>query len=260
MAHFTTTDGISLHYRFDGAENKPLLVLSNSLGTDLSMWDQQVAALVPHYRLLRYDKRGHGASSAPTADHSLARLGRDVLELLDHTGAAKALFCGLSIGGQTGMWLGINAPQRFTKIVLCNTAAKIGTPEMWNARIDTVLKNGPSAITEGVMARWFTPAFGAAQPENLARFIAMFRRNSAAGYAAACEAVRDADLRADLAKIPVPVLVIAGTEDLATPASDGKAAAEAIPGASYVELKAAHISNAEQPEAFDRALLGFLKG
>lgn len=260
MPHFATEDGVSLHYRLEGPESAPVLVLSNSLGTNLEMWEPQMPALVQRYRVLRYDTRGHGQSGLPPAPYQVDRLGKDVVALLDALNIPEAMFCGLSMGGMTGMWLGVNAPQRFTRLVLCNTAAKIGTPEVWNTRIAAVEKGGTAAVVPGVIQRWFTEGFVKAQPAAVERIAAMLQATSAAGYNAACGAVRDMDQRESIAAIRLPTLVIAGTHDLSTPAANGKAVADKIPGARYVELPAAHLSNVEVAADFTNVLTGFLAG
>lgn len=258
MPHLACQDGVELHYRFDGGEVAPVLMLSNSLGTDLAMWEPQMAALTQRFRVLRYDTRGHGLSGLSPAPYQVDRLGKDVLALLDGLGIARAHFCGLSMGGMTGMWLGVHAPDRIEKLVLCNTAAKIGTPEIWNGRIAAVEKGGMAAIQPGVIQRWFTEAFVAAQPEAVAKIAAMLLATAPEGYAAACGAVRDMDQRQTIAAIRTPTLIIAGTHDLATSAADGRAVADAIPISRYLELPVAHLSNIECGQAFTTALLDFL--
>lgn len=260
MLHLATDDGVSLHYRLDGPEAAPVLVLSNSLGTNLDMWEPQMAALVQTYRVLRYDTRGHGQSGLPPAPYQVDRLGKDVLALMDGLKIDRAMFCGLSMGGMTGMWLGVNAPQRFGKLVLCNTAAKIGTPEVWNSRIAAVEQGGTAVVVPGVIQRWFTEGFIKAQPAVVDRIAAMLLATPAAGYNAACGAVRDMDQRESIAAIRLPTLVIAGAHDLSTPAADGKAVADKIPGALYAEFPAAHLSNVEVPDEFTKTLTAFLAG
>lgn len=156
MSQITTDDDVSIHYRLEGPEDAPVLVMSNSLGTDHTMWDPQMPALLQRFRVLRYDTRGHGKSSVPKAPYLVDRLGKDVIALMDDLDIPKAMFCGLSMGGMTGMWLGVHAPDRFSKLVLCNTAAKIGTSQIWNDRIATVRKSGMAAITPGGIQRWLT--------------------------------------------------------------------------------------------------------
>jgi 3-oxoadipate enol-lactonase len=260
MSQITTDDGVVIHYRLDGPEDAPVLVLSNSLGTSLSMWDPQMPALQQRFRVLRYDTRGHGRSGLSPAPYQVDRLGRDVIALLDALDIPQAMFCGLSMGGMTGMWLGVHAPQRFSKLVLCNTAAKIGTPEVWNTRIATVESNGMAAIVSGVIQRWFTDGFVAAQPATVETISAMLLATAPKGYCDACGAVRDMDQRDSIAAIRAPTLVIAGTHDLATPAADGRLAAGRIPGAQYVEFPAAHLSNIEVAADFTKELTGFLAG
>ena len=258
MPHLACQDGVELNYRIDGDDAAPVLVLSNSLGTDLAMWEPQMRALPQHFRVLRYDTRGHGMSGLSPAPYAVDRLGKDVLALLDGLGIAQAHFCGLSMGGMTGMWLGVHAPDRLGRLVLCNTAAKIGTPEIWNARIAAVEKGGMAAIQPGVIQRWFTEDFAAAHPDAVSPIAAMLLATAPEGYAAACAAVRDMDQRQAIAAIRAPTLVIAGTHDLATSAAEGRAVADAIPNATYAELPAAHLSNIESAQAFTNALLKFL--
>lgn len=260
MPHLATDDGVSLHYRLEGPEDAPVLVMSNSLGTDLTMWDPQMPALSQRFRVLRYDTRGHGKSSVPKAPYQVDRLGKDVLVLMDALDIRKAMFCGLSMGGMTGMWLGVNAPERFSKLVLCNTAAKIGTDQVWNDRIATVRKSGMAAITPGGIQRWLTEGFIKASPETVEKVSALLLSTDPEGYCLACGAVRDMDQRESVAAIRAPTLVIAGTYDLPTPAVDGKVLAETIPNARYVEFPAAHLSNVEVGADFTRELTGFLAG
>ncbi len=256
---FMEIDGIALHYQLEGRPDAPYLVLSNSLGTDLGMWAPQMPALLEQHRVLRYDTRGHGQSGVTPGPYSVAQLGADVIALMDHLGIAKAHFCGLSMGGMTGLWLGANRPERFLSLSLCNTSARIGTPASWNGRIDKVRAEGMAPIVPAVLDRWFTPAWLERAPAELDSVRAMLLRADADGYIANCGAVRDMDQREQLTGITVPTLVIAGTHDLATPPEDGKALAQAMPNARYVELDAAHLSNYEQADEFTAALTGFLQ-
>ena len=247
-----------LKCRIDGAADAPVLVLSNSLGTDLAMWDAQIPALTARFRVLRYDSRGHGASEVIPGPYSIERLARDVLMLLDDLRIERAHFCGLSIGGMVGMWLGVHAPERLDRLALCNTSPKIGSPEMWKARIETVRKGGVSSIADAMLGRWFTAGFLERSPAEVARMRAMMAATPTEGYVATCAAIRDMDQWDSIAGISRPTLVISGTHDVATPTADGRRMAEVIPGARYVELDAAHISNVEAPAAFNIAVMDFL--
>ena len=255
---YLTNDGARLYYQLEGRDDAPVLVLSNSLGTTLDMWAPQMPALLQHFRVLRHDCRGHGRSEVTPGPYTIAQLGADVLALMDHLGIARAHFCGLSMGGMIGMWLGTHHAHRLDRLVLCNTAAKIGTPDTWNPRIAKVEAEGMASIVDIVLDRWFTAGFRQRAPEQVNIVRGMLLDTAPAGYSANCAAVRDMDQRADIASISVPTLVIAGTHDGSTPAADGRAVADAIPGARYVELDAAHLSNWEQSEQFTQALLGFL--
>ena len=255
---FAESNGARLNYRFDGSADAPVLVLSNSLGTNLSMWDPQISALAAQFRVLRYDTRGHGQSSVTPGPYSITQLGRDVVGLLDAVGIERAHFCGLSMGGVTGMWLGIYAPERINRLVLCNTAAKIGSTEMWNTRIDTVRTNGLSAVAETQAQRWFTPAFIAKAPDVIAATRQMIASTSPEGYAANCGAIRDMDQRETISRIGARTLVIGGLHDPVISAADLRYLVDTIPGAKLVELDASHLSNVEAPVEFTKALVNFL--
>jgi 3-oxoadipate enol-lactonase len=254
----TTDDGCRLFYRIDGKANAPVLLLSNSLGTNMAMWDVQLSRFAQDFRVIRYDARGHGASDVDEKPYAFARLGMDALAVLDALGIARASFCGLSMGGMVGQWLGVHAGGRFDRLVLANTSAFMPPPEMWNARIATVRERGIGAVVDAVIARWFRPGFCERQPAQVSRIAAMLQTTSATGYAAACAAIRDMDQRAGLSGIGVPALVIVGTHDMATPPQDGEAIAASIPGATVARLDAAHLSNIEQPEAFATQALAFV--
>jgi 3-oxoadipate enol-lactonase len=254
---FATVNNTRLFYRLEGQSHKLPLVLSHSLGCDLSMWAPQMPALLDHFQVLRYDTRGHGASQVPAGDYTLDQLGRDALALMDALPISKAAFCGLSMGGAVGQWLAINAPQRLTALVLANTSPKFGTPDLWDARRQAVLEGGMVAIVDTVMQRFFSP-------ENQSSALAQSTRRillgtDPKGYAACCAALRDADHRVVLAKISVPTLVIGSDNDPSTPWKDhGEVLARQIPGAKAVRLNTAHLSNLEQPLAFTAAILDFL--
>jgi 3-oxoadipate enol-lactonase len=186
-------------------------------------------------------------------------LGGDVLFLLDHLGADRANFCGLSLGGVTGQWLGVHSPERFPRLVLANTAARIGTVEMWDQRIAAAKGPGMEALAPAVLDRWFTQAYRERHPEEMAFVRGMIASTDPRGYIACCEVLRDADLRAEAASIQTPCLVITGTHDPATPASDGRALAQALRNSRSVELDSSHMSAWERPEEFADAVLAFLE-
>ena len=246
-----------LFYRLEGQSDLPALVLSHSLGCDHSMWTPQMPDLLQHFQVLRYDTRGHGASSIPDGDYTLDQLGQDVLGLADRLGLAKFAFCGLSMGGAAGQWLAINAPQRLTALVLANTSPKFGTPDVWNARIKAVQEGGMQAIVDAIMQRFFSAD---KQQSIWAQSIrAVLLGTDPQGYAACCAALRDADTRASLSKISVPTLVVGGDEDPSTPwEGNGSVLVRDIPKAKAFRLQTAHLSNLEQPHAFTTAVLDFL--
>lgn len=259
MASFTTSDGADIHYAADADDGRPALLLSNSLGTDLGMWDPQLAAARARFRVVRYDSRGHGRSAAPAGAYAIDRLGRDALELLDALAIERAAFCGVSKGGMVGMWLAANAGHRLVRAALCNTAAHLPPADLWDGRIAAATTQGMAALADGVVERWFTAPFRAREPATVARIKAMILATPPAGYAGCCAAVRDMDQRGDLPRIAVPTLVVAGDTDPATPPAMGEAVAAAIPGARFEVLAdCAHLANIEQPAAFDAAVFGFL--
>ena len=250
-----------LNYRLEGPQGAPVLVLSNSLGTDLGMWDTQIPAFAEHFQVLRYDTRGHGQSLVTEGPYSIEQLGGDVLTLLDALNIERAHFCGLSMGGLIGQWLGINAGARLHKLVVCNTAAKIGEPSVWDPRIEMVLRDGVQAMAglrDASIARWFTPDYAQANPGQAKRITDMLASTSPQGYAANCAAVRDADFREQLGAIEVPMLVIAGTEDAVTPPAGSHFIQEHVRGAQYAEFYAAHLSNVQAGDAFSQCVLKFL--
>jgi 3-oxoadipate enol-lactonase len=253
-------DGVRIHYEVAGDADLPPLLLSNSLGASLEMWELQMPALASRFRVVRYDSRGHGASDAPPGPYSIEQLAGDAVGLLDRLSIPRAHFCGLSMGGCVGMWLGIHASERLDRLVLASTGTKIGTADLWNARIAAAEKGGMASITPGVIARWFPQRLLEQPTPLIARLRATLETTSMRGYVACCAAVRDTDLRRVVHRIHVPTLVIAGTEDLATPPSDLRFIAEQVPGARYVELPAAHLSNIQAARAFTDAVVKFLSG
>ncbi len=255
---FAPVEGGQIHYEVDGEASLPALVLSNSLGTDLTMWDTQILAFTHDFQVLRYDSFGHGQSTFSTRPNAIEMLGKDVLTLMDHLGIQDAYFCGLSVGGMVGQWLALNAGKRFAKIVLCNTAARIGTEESWNGRIDAVRRGGVSAVSQGILERWFTAPFREREPATVERFRKILEATNPDSYSATCAAIRDADFRTEVPKIRAKTLVVAGTQDKATPPGDGRYLAEWIPSSKFIELNTAHLSNVEAARQFSDEVLKFL--
>jgi 3-oxoadipate enol-lactonase len=251
-------NGCPIYVAMEGPENAPVLMLSNSLGTTHAMWQPQVDAFTKHFRLLRFDRRGHGQSSVPKGPYSMEQLGRDVLSILDKLGLKKVSWCGLSMGGMEGMWLGANAPERLERIVLCNTSSYFPDKTMWNDRLKFVRSNGLAAMAGANMERWFTTGFREREPGTIKAMIEMFAATPLEGYIACGEAVRDMDHRPLLPKVKVPTLVVIGRHDPATVPEAGQYVHANIPGAEVAVIEAAHISNIEQPEQFTEAVLGFL--
>lgn len=242
----------------DGDPAAPPLLLSNSLGTNLTLWDGQMPALTRHFRVIRYDSRGHGQSDAPRGPYSIWRLGRDALNVLDALEIEKAHFLGLSMGGMVGLWLLANAPDRIGRAVLANTAASMPPPDHWNMRIRMARENGMAAIAPMVANLWFPTGFRERNPEAVARIQAMLAGTTAHGYAACCAALRDMDQRETIRSIRKPVLVIGGRYDQSTPPDRSRAVAAAIPDAKFLLLDTGHLSNIEAPEAFTAGAVEFL--
>jgi 3-oxoadipate enol-lactonase len=248
----------SFNVEIEGPDDAPVLMLSNSLGTDLHMWEPQMTELTKRFRVVRYDSRGHGQSVADEGPYSIAMLGRDALAIMDALDLHQVNWLGLSMGGMVGQWLLAHAPNRITRAVLANTSSYMPDSRPWNSRILTVQKEGMGAIAQTVVDRWFTPEFQGRDPAAVERIATMLRHVPPQGYVAACAAVRDMDLRETIRTADKPVLVIAGTRDPATPAPLGREIAASIRGAAYVEFDTAHLSNIERPEEFTAAVVKFL--
>jgi 3-oxoadipate enol-lactonase len=259
---FIDAPGGRLHYRVDESSRAaaPTLVFSNSLGTTLEMWDRQMASFTPHFRVVRYDTRGHGQSDTLSQNASVAELGGDVVRLLDHLGVERAHFVGLSMGGQTGMWLGANRGERIRRLVLCNTAALIGPASIWDERIETVKKAGVAALAPAVIARWFTQDFVDRHADAVRPIEAMLLAAREDGYIASCAAVRDADLRGELGRIEAATLVVAGSHDPATTVAQSFEIVASLRNGRLLELDAAHLSNIEASAAFNQGVVEFLLG
>lgn len=249
-------NNIEVNCQIGGADSAPAILFSNSLGTNLHMWDSQAKDLSGRFRVIRYDTRGHGKTSAPEGPYTVEQLGRDAIAFLDALKLRKVFFCGLSMGGMIGMWLARHAPERIEKLVISNTAAKFGLPDAWNQRITAVRAGGMKPITDGILERWFTKAFRetARDVESVKQ---MLHTTPAPGYVGNCAAVRDVDQRWTIGDIKVPTLVIGGKQDPATPFAAAEFIASRIPGAKLLGLDAAHLSNLEKPAEFTKAVGDF---
>lgn len=244
--------------RTDGSPEAPALLLSNSLGSDMSMWDEQVLRWSERFRVVRYDARGHGGTGVSPGPYTIDRLGRDALAVLDALGIERAHFCGLSMGGMIGMWLMSHASGRIARGVLANTSAYMPPRSLWDERMALVRENGMKATVDGTLARWLTPAFHAKEPDAVERVRAMILRTPVEGYLGCCAAIRDMDQREDIRSTGTPTLVIVGAHDPSTTPETGEAIHRAIAGSEIATLDAAHLSNVEQPVAFAEMVERFL--
>jgi 3-oxoadipate enol-lactonase len=249
---------VAVHHRLDGPEGAPTVVLANSVGCDLDMWDPQLAALTARFRVLRYDHRGHGSSPVPDGPYSIEDLGGDLLALLDRLELERVHLCGLSLGGMVGMWIASRAPERVERLALCCTSAHLPPRSGWEERARTVRAEGMGALVDMVLERWLTAGFREREPEAAARVRETFLATDPEGYAGCCEAIGGLDLRAALPAIAAPTLVIAGAVDPSTPPEHGEAIAAAIPGARLHVLPCAHLANVEQAEALTAAVVEHL--
>lgn len=253
-------NGIEVHYMLEGAEGAPAVVLSHSLGADLGMWEDQLPIL-SDYRVLRYDTRGHGGTSAPEGEYTLAQLADDLFGLLDALRIEKAHFVGLSMGGMVGQTAALEDPGRFLTLSLCDTASRI-PPEsraLWNERITAARSGGMESIVASTIDRWFSRGFQAAAPERVERVRRMIRATPVAGYCGCCAAIRDLDVTDRLAGIEVPTLLIVGEHDPGTPVAAHEVIRDRIGGARLVVIdEALHFTNVERTDAFNTALGAFL--
>ena len=258
MPTFISNDATINYATFGDAAN-PALVFSNSLGTNYGMWQQQFNALKEQFFVVCYDTRGHGASSTPQGPYSLQQLGEDVIHLLDHLKIQRAAFCGISMGGLTGQWLAIHYPERFSHVVVCNTAAKIGQEQAWLDRAALVRSQGLQSIADSAASRWFTAPFIQSHTAVVSNLQNDLAAGSAEGYANCCAALAKADVREQLKDITVPVLIVAGQQDPVTTVADAQFMQNQIPNSQLVEIDASHISNVEQPTVFNQKLKNFLQ-
>lgn len=258
MDHYAQSNGCRIAYATHGPSNAPVLLLSNSIGTTRELWDAQVAPFSSSFRVITYDTRGHGRSDQPPGEYSMADLGRDVLAIMDAERIDTAHICGISLGGLTAMWLGVHAPERLSGLVLANTAARVGSVESWTERIALVRADGMEALAARAMQLWFSSVFRERDPGTVERFREMLAGCPVDGYIGCCAALRDADFREAIAQIRCPTLVIAGTHDQATTLEAAEFLRAQVPGAQLVTVDAAHLSNVEQSERFNEAVLAHL--
>jgi 3-oxoadipate enol-lactonase / 4-carboxymuconolactone decarboxylase len=257
---FATVNNTRLYYRREGNDERPVLVLSHSIGADHGMWAPQMEDLLSQFHVVRYDTRGHGASDVSQGEYSMEQLGRDVLGLMDALGISKFAFCGLSLGGMIGQWLGRHAADRLTGVILANTSPLMLPASNWDTRRKLVLEGGMSAIVDMAMQRFFSAETLACRDPYAASVRSVILGTNPAGYAGCCSAIRDMDHSQILKDIRVPTLVIAGDHDVSTPwTGHGELLARDIPGAKVVRLPAAHLSNIERPHSFTMALFEFLR-
>jgi 3-oxoadipate enol-lactonase len=253
-----SVEGCRISVDLDPPSDRPALLMIHALGTARELFDAQCGALRPSLRLLRYDLRGHGRSETPREPSSIEQLGRDALAVLDVAGVERAHVAGMSIGGLVALWLAIHAPERVDRVVLANTATRIGTRELWQERIAQVERDGLEPLVSQAIARWFTEPFVQRQPATATRFARILAACSVKGYTACCAVLRDADLRARAGEVRAPALVIVGTHDTATPPAEGERLVKLLPGARLLTLAAAHLSNVERADEVNRALLEHL--
>ncbi len=256
--HGAMSNGARIDYSMAGAPTAPALLFINSIATTRELWARQVARLSHSFRVITYDARGHGFSQVTAGHYSIEQLGRDALAILDDAGVESAHVCGISLGGITAMWMGVNAPRRIGSLVLANTAARIGSVEMWSERIAFVKQQGMATLADLTMPRWFTEGFRAREPHTVEQFRTMVATCPKDGYLSCCAALRDEDLRDAIGTIRCPVLCIAGSADPATPPEALRFIHERITGSRMVLLDAAHLTNVEQHEAFTNAVMEFI--
>ena len=260
MTQFVTVADVTLHYTADGQDHGPPLVFLNSLGSDLRIWDQVSASLADHHPIIRYDKRGHGLSDCPPGPYSIADHTADLAGLLDHLQVPKAILVGISVGGMIALDFAVRHSERVQALVVSNSGAKIGTAAYWQARITAIRTAGIEPLAEPILSRWFAPTFSETHPAEYKGYHNMLTRTPIEGYAATCEAIRDADLRAAVGAIVAPTLVLCGADDLATPPDLGRDLASALPNAQFALIDgAAHLPCIEQPEQMAAEIGRFLR-
>lgn len=255
----STDDGVALMSRVDGDDEAPVLLLLNSLGTGMEVWDLQVPGWARSHRVVRFDQRGHGRSEAPSPPYTIDRLGQDALAVLDAYDITTADICGLSLGGLVALWLVARRPDRVGRAVLADTAARVGTEDGWRARAAAVRDGGMACVADVVIERFFSPSFRERGPAVVQRVRRQLLTIAEDGYVGSCEALATADLREDLGSVTTPCLVIVGTADEATPIDDAQELHEALTSSTLEHLPGAgHLANLERPEQFEQLVTGFL--
>jgi 3-oxoadipate enol-lactonase / 4-carboxymuconolactone decarboxylase len=256
---YALVDNTRLFYRLEGRDDAPVLVLAHSLGLDHSLWDQQALDLAPYFRILRFDWRGHGASAVPAGEYTIEQLALDVLGLADALEIKRFAYCGISLGGFVGQWLGAHAAARISHLILANTSPHVGPPSNWETRRQTVLSQGMNKLETVFLERSFSAETLASRNPRVDSLRRTFLGTDPAGYAGCCSAIRDMNQTHLLGDIHVPTLVIAGHQDVGTPwEGHGEVLAREIPNTRAVKLAAAHLSNIERPRSFTAALFDFL--
>jgi 3-oxoadipate enol-lactonase len=253
------TRGFPLHVQVDGPETAPVLMLSNSLCTDLRMWDDQIPVWSERYRVIRYDRRGHGRSGVPPGPYTVDDFGQDALAIMDAVGVERVNWCGLSMGGMVGQWLGAHAPDRINALIMSNTHSYYADKKVWDERMALAQDVGMAQAAEAAMKRWFTPDAMARRPDKVSLIQDMFATTDLGGYLACCAAIRNMDMRPTHPRIKAPTLVIVGLQDPATPPEAGEAVQKAIKGARLATIDASHLSNIGQPKIYADLVLDFLK-
>ena len=257
--NFTTGNGITIHYAFEGPGEEIPLVFTNALGTDLRIWDEVAQHLMNRYPVVRYDKRGHGLSDSPPAPYSIHDFSTDLLRLLEHLDLSKVILLGISVGGMIALDFAASWPELVHSMVLCDTAPVIGTADLWNDRIDKLRENGMQSMAEAILARWFAPTFKENSPAAYQGYYNMLTRMPVEGYTGTCEAIRDADLTEATRTIRAPTLILCGTEDVSTPPDLVRGLVELMPNAEFQEIPGAgHSTCIEQPGAVARQIERFL--
>lgn len=258
--YFATFNNLTLHYQIEGKSQATAIIFANSLGTDLRIWDGVVAHFAENYMIIRYDKPGHGLSDTPSGTYTIHDHAEAVAGLLDTLNIQTVIFAGISMGGQIAQNFAIYHPERVKALVLCDTAAKLGTADGWNQRIDGIREKGMARMSDTILSRWFASSYAEGNPSDYTGYRNMLARTSADGYIAACESLRDADMREQVVNVQAPTLVICGAEDVATTPTTVQELAESIPNARLILIEnAGHLPCIEQPDVMSSKIKQFFE-